>query len=162
MILSLKYLRAFYNVVARLALSRRHAALLLPLLWFVVSMNAHATCVVVSPAAQLCQSGAGAAVAFLRTDLHEGSAASSGVPPDSASSTERLLARSGCIRAGSNATKLDVREISAGPVTLAEGTVKVLSVVVDGAAYWYVADGFLKGTCERLSAPARIAPAAMP
>ena len=122
-------------------------------------MNAHATCVVVSPAAQLCQSGAGAAVAFLRMDPHDGSDASSGVPSDSTSNTERLLARSGCIRAGSNATKLDVREISAGPVTLAEGTVKVLSVVVDGAAYWYVADGFLKGTCERLSAAVRIAPA---
>lgn len=160
MILSVKLLRALKIVVARLTLCRWYAVPPLSVLLSGVSIAAHATCIVASPAAQLCQSGAAAAVAFLRTRPHDGSVVSSGVTMDS-DATDMLLARSGCIRTGSNAPKLDVREISTGPVTLSEGTVKVAFVVVNGESYWYVAEGFLKGACDRPLVPAQTAPAAI-
>ena len=123
--------------------------ILAPMLWLAFGNLAHASCIISSASAQLCQSGAAAAVAFLRMHPKTQAVEIPAVTADASAATERLLARSGCIRAGLNAEDLDVREVAAGPITLAEGTVNILSIVLDGATFWYVAEGFVEGSCDR-------------
>ncbi len=97
-----------------------------------------AKCAITNPAAQLCQSGAGAAVAFLRTMPNR-------INDDG---MEKLLKQSGCKTAGDKPANRDIREIARGPVHLAERSIEVLSVLIDQTSYWYIAAESIEGVCD--------------
>ena len=98
-----------------------------------------AKCTIAMPDAQLCQSGASAAVAYFRQT------------PDTAAdpATAKLLVQSRCKAAGADTANMAIREIARGPIRLAEGISDVVSILVDGTAYWYIAAGYLQGVCDR-------------
>ncbi len=108
-----------------------------------LSNSVLAACIVATPAAEFCESGAAAAVALIRAN---GFGRADAVV---SMASEQLRERGGCIRAGLNADDLDIRAVAQELVTLSEGTVEVLSVFIDGATHWYIAQGFLNGVCDR-------------
>ena len=103
-----------------------------------VPTESFAKCVITNPAAQLCQSGTGAAVAFVRS--------TSDKPLDDAMA--KLLLQSGCKVVGKDAANMTVREIARGQIHISEGNIAVVSVLIDRTSYWYVAASNVEGVCD--------------
>ena len=106
-----------------------------------VSTPAVAACHIVTPEAQLCQSGIAAATAFQR--LRDARARAE--PIDTA--TLKLLRRSGCVAAGSDYATGKVEEVARGPVGTPTGAIDVVSFRLAEHAYWYIAADSLAGAC---------------
>ena len=116
---------------------------LVALLAVITAAPAFAECRINTPDAQLCQSGTAAAAAYLAITDNKLAAS------DAAASSGELLRRMGCTAAGIKAATLDIEEVIRGPMTLRDQKINVVSVRVDGDAYWYLAENFLTGQCAQ-------------
>ena len=112
------------------------------------STPALAVCHIVTPDAQLCQSGIAAATAFQRLqDAHQ---KGQSIDPTSL----KLLRRSGCVAAGSEYATSKVEEVARGPVVTPTGKLEVVSLRLAQNAYWYIAAESLTGSCTQAAAAA--------
>ncbi|MDP9108823.1 MAG: hypothetical protein M3N23_07115 [Pseudomonadota bacterium] len=114
--------------------------LLLPL------CSAQAACHIAQADAQLCQSGAAAAIAYQRIQALTQRAEAD---PSEQSALTALLQRSGCQQAGAKGQHGSVEEIARGPLSVDGKPAEVVSIRLDHSAFWYIAAQSLQGACVK-------------
>ena len=110
------------------------------------AVGAYAACHIAQADAQLCQSGAAAAIAYQRIQALTQRAEAERPDP---SALTALLQRSGCQQAGPKGQHGSVEEIARGPVTVDGLPAEVVSIRLDHGAYWYIAARSLQGSCVK-------------